>query len=148
MQNIILRALGAKETVQSDIAEIEVLPKDILLLTTDGLVRHVEDEQILHVIEEAPTLEQACDELIQCAKGAGGSDNITCLLVKIVKRAVKRSLPRRTAANDSDRFGLSADAAQIVDISHRDENRAWDDYCILRRIYVQLVCWVEAILQG
>jgi protein phosphatase len=85
MQNIILRALGAKETVQSDIAEIEVAPKDILLLTTDGLVRHVEDEQIRHVIEEAPTLEQACDALIQCAKDAGGSDNITCLLIKIVK---------------------------------------------------------------
>jgi serine/threonine protein phosphatase PrpC len=85
MQNIILRALGAKDTVQSDVAEIQVAPQDILLLTTDGLVRHVEDRRILHVIEQAPNLKHACEALIQCANDAGGSDNITCLLVKIVE---------------------------------------------------------------
>jgi protein phosphatase len=83
MQNIILRALGADDKVQSDVAEIEIFPKDILLLTTDGLVRLVVDGRILEVILTAPTLETACNTLIQCAKDAGGNDNITCLLVKV-----------------------------------------------------------------
>jgi serine/threonine protein phosphatase PrpC len=39
------------------------------------------------MIVSASTLEAACDLLIQSAKDAGGSDNITCLLIRIVEEA-------------------------------------------------------------
>jgi len=86
-QNIILRALGAEDSVQPDLAHVPVEAHDILLLTTDGLVRYIDDHQILEMIGSTSTLEQACDLLIQSAKDAGGSDNITCLLIRIVEKA-------------------------------------------------------------
>jgi protein phosphatase len=87
IQNIILRALGAEDTVQPDLATIPVESQDMLLLTTDGLVRHVEDARILELVESASTLEEACDLLIQSAKDAGGNDNVTCLMIRVVEQA-------------------------------------------------------------
>ncbi|SRR6266568_3984547 len=87
IQNIILRALGAEDTVRPDVADLTVKPQDVLLLATDGLTRHVDDNRILELIESASTMEEACNLLIESAKEAGGSDNITCLLVRIVDRA-------------------------------------------------------------
>jgi len=79
--------LGAEDPVQPDLAHVPVEAHDILLLTTDGLVRYVDDPRILEMIVSASTLEAACDLLIQSAKDAGGSDNITCLLIRIVEEA-------------------------------------------------------------
>jgi protein phosphatase len=84
IQNIILRALGAEDTVQPDLAAVPVEPGDMLLLTSDGLIRHVDDHRILELAESASTLEEACALLIQSAKDAGGKDNTTCLMVRVV----------------------------------------------------------------
>lgn len=84
MQNIIIRALGSEETVKPDVDDLVALPGDVLLLASDGLTKHVKDEWMLGIIKEAPTLEQACNDLIDSAKGHGGDDNITCILVKLV----------------------------------------------------------------
>ncbi len=82
-QNFILRALGAEETVEPDLADVDARPGDTLLLSSDGLTRHVTPAQIADIVKAAPTLEQACDSLIQTAKAGGGSDNITCVLVRL-----------------------------------------------------------------
>ncbi|HVJ05457.1 MAG TPA: Stp1/IreP family PP2C-type Ser/Thr phosphatase [Candidatus Saccharimonadales bacterium] len=87
VQNIILRALGAEDTVHPDVADLSVKPQDVLLLATDGLTRHVDDSHILELIESASTMDEACNLLIQSAKEGGGSDNVTCLLLRIVDRA-------------------------------------------------------------
>jgi len=86
LQSIILRALGAEASVQPDFADVPLAHGDILLLTSDGLVRQVDDDRILQLIESAPNLEGACDALIQAAKDAGGSDNVSCLLLKLTKQ--------------------------------------------------------------
>ncbi len=82
MQNVITRALGAEPDVQPDVTDLEVIPDDTLLLSSDGLVRHVSDDQILDIIQHAPSLQAACDALIEAAKAGGGSDNITCVLLR------------------------------------------------------------------
>ena len=86
MQNIILRALGSEEAVEADIEDLVAMPGDLLLMTSDGLTRHVPDEEILAIVQEPGTLEQACSRLVETAKQRGGDDNITCLLVRIVDR--------------------------------------------------------------
>jgi serine/threonine protein phosphatase PrpC len=83
MQNIILRALGSEESVEADVEDLMVLPGDLLLMTSDGLTRHVSDEEILEIVKGANNLEQACNKLVETAKERGGDDNITCLLVRI-----------------------------------------------------------------
>lgn len=86
MQNIILRALGSEEAVEADIEDLVAVPGDLLLMTSDGLTRHVLDEEILKIVQAPGDLEQACSRLVQKARDGGGDDNITCLLVRIVDR--------------------------------------------------------------
>ncbi|HET9283684.1 MAG TPA: Stp1/IreP family PP2C-type Ser/Thr phosphatase, partial [Candidatus Angelobacter sp.] len=92
MQNIILRALGSEEVVEADVEDLVALPGDLLLMTSDGLTRHVKDEEILEIVQRAAGLEQACAELVEIAKQRGGDDNITCLLVRIVDRPWYRNI--------------------------------------------------------
>jgi protein phosphatase len=86
MQNIILRALGSEEAVEADVEDLVAVPGDLLLMTSDGLTRHVQDEEILAILQAPGNLENACADLVQTAKDRGGDDNITCLLVRIVDR--------------------------------------------------------------
>ena len=86
MQNVILRALGSEEAVEADIENLFAMPNDLLLMTSDGLTRHVDDEEILAIVEGSHDLEDACSQLVETAKARGGDDNITCLLVRIVDR--------------------------------------------------------------
>ena len=87
VQNVIVRALGAEESVEPDLADHEFLPDDVLLLCCDGMSRFVPENAMLERINRAGSLEQACDDLIQAAKDGGSDDNITCLLVRAVEQS-------------------------------------------------------------
>jgi serine/threonine protein phosphatase PrpC len=86
MQNVILRALGSEKEVEADVEDLVAVTGDIILMSSDGLTRHVRDQEILAMVTAAPDLDSACTTLIQAAKDRGGDDNITCLLLKIVER--------------------------------------------------------------
>jgi protein phosphatase len=92
LQNVILRALGSEEEVEPDIEELVALPGDTILMTSDGLTRHVDDQEILKIVSSAGDLQQACDALVQAAKDRGGDDNITCLLLRMVERPWYKNL--------------------------------------------------------
>jgi len=82
-QHIITRALGTEDNSPPDLAEFPAEPGDLLMLTTDGVLRHLEDEQIHDVLRSAPTLQAACDKMIELALDAGGEDNATCILIRV-----------------------------------------------------------------
>jgi serine/threonine protein phosphatase PrpC len=82
MQNIIIRALGPEEKVVPDLDDIMALPGDLLLLCSDGLIRHVPDDSILEIAQGTVTLQLMADRLIDAAKDGGGSDNVTVLLLR------------------------------------------------------------------
>lgn len=86
LQNVILRALGSEAEVQPDVEELVAVNGDLLLLTSDGLTRHVRDQEILELVTGAASLQAACARLIQTAKDRGGDDNVTCLLIRVVER--------------------------------------------------------------
>jgi protein phosphatase len=83
VQNIILRALGSEPEVEIETHELELQQGDTLLLTTDGLCRHVPDEQIAQILLEASNSEESSTALIHAAKSAGGEDNITCVVIRV-----------------------------------------------------------------
>ena len=82
VQNIIIRALGSEASVQVDLQDLVASAEDVLLLCSDGLTRHVEDEELLEVIVNAGDMTSACDGLIHRARERGGEDNITALLLR------------------------------------------------------------------
>lgn len=82
IQNIIIRSLGVEESVEPDLADLEFLPEDILLMCSDGLSRFVNEDRILEIVTSADSLEQACEQLIEEGKTSGSDDNLTCLLLR------------------------------------------------------------------
>jgi serine/threonine protein phosphatase PrpC len=92
MQNVILRALGTEAEVQPDVEDLIVMPGDTLLMTSDGLTRLVNDDEILKIIIAGSSLQQACNGLVQAARHNGGDDNITCLLLRIVQQPWYRNI--------------------------------------------------------
>jgi serine/threonine protein phosphatase PrpC len=83
-QSVITRAIGADPDVAPDLFDATLNPGDSLLLCSDGLTRHVTSAELATLIAETAHLpvELACDRMIQLAKSRGGSDNITCLLLR------------------------------------------------------------------
>ncbi len=81
-RNVITRALGTQPTVEPDIFELQALPGDLFLLSSDGLTGEVSDELIESILTQPLPLEELCVHLIDAANRAGGHDNITCTLVR------------------------------------------------------------------
>jgi protein phosphatase len=81
-KNVILRALGSDDALDADIEDLVLLPGDTLVMCSDGLTKYVEDQEILKTVSSASSLERICDALIEMARGRGGDDNITCLVMK------------------------------------------------------------------
>jgi protein phosphatase len=85
VQNVITRALGTEEGTLPDLGEFPAQDGDIVLLTTDGVLRHVADQEISAILLQLPSLEAACQTLIDAANEGGGDDNATCVLVRVRK---------------------------------------------------------------
>lgn len=84
LRNVITRALGTQNRVTPDIFDLEADPGDLFLLCTDGLTREVPDAGLAAILSGSHALAEMCDELVSAANQAGGSDNITCLLVQVI----------------------------------------------------------------
>ena len=82
-KNIITRALGMKDVVKVDIRTELAAPGDVYLLCSDGLTSMVPDAQILEVVSLTDDPQEACELLIAEANDAGGTDNISALVVLI-----------------------------------------------------------------
>jgi protein phosphatase len=83
-RNVITRALGMRETVQVDIKAHQIMDGDVYLMCSDGLSGMVDDPSILRIVSQAKSLERAVAELVDHANRAGGTDNITTLLLQCV----------------------------------------------------------------
>jgi len=89
MQSLITRAIGAEADVHPDLFEVPLQANDAILLTSDGLTRHVTDQQIGEVLstQSSDSTEEACSRLIELANTDGGSDNITCIVLRVTEAA-------------------------------------------------------------
>lgn len=81
LRHVITRAIGTHDHVTADISELDILLNDFYLLASDGLTNEVDDDEIANILGSAP---EPCAALIDAACQAGGRDNITCVLVRIV----------------------------------------------------------------
>ena len=82
-KNVIVRALGMKDTVEVDVVREELRDGDVLLLCSDGLSGMVPDDRIVEIVRGYPKdLKGAAQALVGAANEAGGQDNVTCVLVQ------------------------------------------------------------------
>jgi len=86
-KNVIVRALGMKESVKVDVTFHAPKPGDIYLLCSDGLSGMVSDQEMLKIVENCNyDLPLACSKLVEVANNQGGIDNISVVLVRYLGR--------------------------------------------------------------
>jgi protein phosphatase len=83
-KNLVTRAMGVDDGVDTETGEHAVLPGDIYLLCSDGLNDMVDDEEIeLTLTALAANLPLCASQLVEAANDHGGRDNVSVILVKI-----------------------------------------------------------------
>ena len=82
-KNVIVRALGMKDTVQVDVHVEAPVLGDVYLLCSDGLSGMVKDEEISAIATSENDLDVMCEKLIGEANKNGGVDNITVVAVRV-----------------------------------------------------------------
>jgi serine/threonine protein phosphatase PrpC len=89
MQSVLLRALGAHPEVEIDVDEVEIIPRDALLLCSDGLTRMVTEPEIAGALQAETVPSAAAERLIALANENGGIDNVTVIVVRFEDDANK-----------------------------------------------------------
>jgi PPM family protein phosphatase len=85
-KNLVTRALGVDPEVEAEMHDFPVQPGDIYLLCSDGLNDMVEDDEIQMTLQMlSANLELAATQLIQMANDNGGRDNVSVILVKVLR---------------------------------------------------------------
>jgi len=82
-RHIVTRSLGGGGSSQPDLLDLDVAPGDRLLVCSDGLSDLVDDGD-LALVAGLPDARAAVDLLVAGALDAGGTDNVTCVLVDVV----------------------------------------------------------------
>jgi PPM family protein phosphatase len=85
-KNLVTRALGIDPSVDAEVHEYDTKVGDIFLLCSDGLSDMVEDAEIGLTLDTlGGNLTLAAQQLVQMANDNGGRDNISVLLIRVVK---------------------------------------------------------------
>lgn len=83
--NVLASAIGGPEAAPV-VTRLDQAWSDVGLLCSDGLTKHVSDERIRERLSSMTSARQACETLLQDALDAGGSDNITILVGRSVRK--------------------------------------------------------------
>lgn len=75
-KNVILYSIGSERSPKMDLFRVNIQPGDIFILCSDGLTRHVSDQEISDVLAHEPPA-TATSRLIEMANSRGGQDNIS-----------------------------------------------------------------------
>src|SRR4051812_33555202 len=81
-KNVIVRALGMKDTVKVDTRFEVPMLNDTYLLCSDGLSGPVTDEEMAEILIQHSDLKVASARMIERANENGGPDNTPCVLVR------------------------------------------------------------------
>ncbi|MDP2324856.1 MAG: Stp1/IreP family PP2C-type Ser/Thr phosphatase [Gammaproteobacteria bacterium] len=82
-KNIVTRCVGTHEEVTVDTYRWHIVPGDMLLMCTDGLVNMVTDDDIKREFQRNASAAEIAHRLVNKANENGGKDNITVVIVSV-----------------------------------------------------------------
>jgi protein phosphatase len=83
--NVLSSSIGGQQTAPV-VTRLDQDWQNVGLLCSDGLTKHVSDEQIAERLRTMTSSQQACEALLQDALDGGGSDNISVIVIRDVKK--------------------------------------------------------------
>lgn len=144
-RNVLLRSLGTEPEVQVDEQQVALLDGDRVVLCSDGLTGMITEDQLLAIVTTTPDPQETADRLVKAANRAGGIDNITVVVIDVLReegdpepviRAPRRTSPKRLA--------IISGITIVAVIALLTATRAWID----SRWYVGVSGDNVAIYQG
>lgn len=118
------RALGVDEMVDIDVMSLNVLPGDRVLLCSDGLSNEVSNELLAHLASPPISLEDSVEQLVAAARGAGGRDNISVVLLEFDEVTPATTPIRKTIGSTPPPVAQSARTPTIRS-SRRPRRLTW-----------------------
>lgn len=82
LRNVITRSVGYQEEEHVDTSFVALENGDYLIMCSDGLNKHVSDQEISKIITSKGI--SSTNELIELANERGGEDNISVVVVKVL----------------------------------------------------------------
>ena len=83
--SVLSSSIGGQQTAPV-VSGLDQAWDNVNLLCSDGLTKHVSDEQITDRLRHMTSAKQVCEALLQDALDDGGSDNISVIVVRDVKK--------------------------------------------------------------
>lgn len=78
LRHVLSRAIGGPES-EPEVSRLKIKRGQVILLCSDGLTKHVSDDEIARSLETMTSSQQLCTDLVEKALAGGGTDNITVL---------------------------------------------------------------------
>ncbi|PYP60788.1 MAG: serine/threonine-protein phosphatase [Gemmatimonadetes bacterium] len=82
LKHVLWSALGSQEVVP-EVHITDVTRRGIVLLCTDGLTSHVNDDEIKAHLASCTSAEGTCRALVDLALARGGKDNVTVVIARV-----------------------------------------------------------------
>ncbi len=79
--NVLASAIGA-ESALPEVSRVKMDGRGIFLLCSDGLTKHVNDDEIAAELGALESSEQSCRKLLNLALERGGTDNVTVIIAR------------------------------------------------------------------
>lgn len=83
--NVLSSSIGGPQTAPV-VTRVDLGWHNVGLICSDGLTKHVSDEQIRERLSTMKSAKQVCEDLLQDALDGGGSDNITIVVARAVRQ--------------------------------------------------------------
>jgi len=86
LSNVLSSALGAEEA-RPEVTRVDIRERGtVVLVCSDGLTKHVSDDEIAEYLRGMDSAEQVCQALLDRAMERGGTDNITIVIGRARRR--------------------------------------------------------------
>ena len=83
--HILSSAIGGRQT-EPVVTRVRADWRNVHLMCSDGLTKHVSNEQIAARLRDMTSAKQVCEALLQVALDDGGSDNVTIIVGRAIQK--------------------------------------------------------------
>ena len=119
-KNVISRALGAESDVEIDLKTIMVEPGTTFLLCSDGITRHINDDELGRFLATDAPPTEICTRLKELCYDRGAEDNLTAVIVRVAGEPV-REVAAAAGASDSEEATVATARHSFAPADEKDE---------------------------
>ena len=102
--NVITRAIGAAEELELEVVTGSADPGDIFVICSDGLTKHLSDDEILQCVA-GRNAQAACEAMLELALERGGFDNVTVVVVRLLSAVPRSAEPTKSSVTGGSEVG-------------------------------------------